>query len=898
MRAPSPRPIAALALALASLLAGCSGGGGGGGGSSSSAAAVAIVPTGAPAVVVSDGAGGALVSPFPDDRLTVADATSPTGKRLAVPLRTDTARFAGIAAEIAKLDGFGVRAPIEVGFDDDLDPATIRDDTVVVVNVGRSARRGERAALDLGRGSYPTSVNGPTSFYARDPLAGSGDIVAPPGGLAQYEAASRTLVLRPLAPLEEGARHVVLLLDGLRGANGAPVSPPGTAAFMRDTGDDDAIGRALAAVGASPASIRYQWAFTTGTPTRELRALADGLGGSGPFAAALAAEPPKLERIDRLDLGGVSPYVLDAAILGPLFQAIRDVAAPATTTSWEARQLVEALAIVDLRAASYVAFGSIAGPDLRTSARATFDVDLASGRASVAKGRTTFMLIVPTPCAANGYAKPPYPVLLCGHGEARSRVDGLALAGIATRHGWALAAFDAVDHGPDDALAHLPRLVQQSVQGAQNIATAKGLIATLGVVLGAPPTPTASLEDQLKTVLWKGKLAPLFHDGRATDVDGDGYTDSGALYFTADVFRTRDIVRQTMIDIMSLERVLAGFGVDRNGNGKLDPEEGDLDGDGICDVGGPGARFAYTGISLGGIIGAALVGADPQIERADLMSPGAGFTDIVTTSDLRGVTSRVMHEMFSDVVLGKPAGAGKASVSVDGAGGGFGSIATAPSGTATVRNARTGASATAAVASDGGFRVHIACDKGDPLALVTRDAQGVTLGAVQFAAPLDGMGFERCTPAFRAFLGLAALGVEASDPAAYAPLWRTPPAGRAKKDVLIQGSLGDTTVPTFTGAALGRAAGLISAARNDLLISRGVLDGGLANVDRDSGVEATSGAGIRFLGVNDHAGLLFPASSDVAGAQAYAADGQEQALEFIDAGAIDDAFAEFDTVLP
>jgi hypothetical protein len=116
---------------------------------------------------------------------------------------------------------------------------------------------------------------------------------------------------------------------------------------------------------------------------------------------------------------------------------------------------------------------------------------------------------------------------------------------------------------------------------------------------------------------------------------------------------------------------------------------------------------------------------------------------------------------------------------------------------------------------------------------------------------------------------------------------------------LIQVSLGDTTVPVFTGAALGRAAGVISAARNDLLIREGVLAGGTtSNVDRVYGVESTRDLGIRFLGVNSHTGMLIPNPADLGDGARYAAAAQRQAFGFLTSGVIDDSDPIFDTILP
>jgi len=91
--------------------------------------------------------------------------------------------------------------------------------------------------------------------------------------------------------------------------------------------------------------------------------------------------------------------------------------------------------------------------------------------------------------------------------------------------------------------------------------------------------------------------------GRALDQNGDGLLDSGADYWTSYLFHTRDMVRQTVVDVMQVIRVLGSFdGVrtwkyDANHDGKPDLA-GDFDGDGVVDVGGS-APIHLVGGSLG-----------------------------------------------------------------------------------------------------------------------------------------------------------------------------------------------------------------------------------------------------------------------------------------------------------
>ncbi len=881
-------------------LAACAGGGGGGGGGSTRGPAAAGGAGGAgagaggtgPRVVVADGTAGQRLSPFPDRRLM-------TGGHVMSTLPGVTDLEAGFREELEKLDGFGVYAPIAVTFDGDIDVATIADANVLVVNV-QGTRAGEVVPLDLGRGSFPTDFGRPVSFHGRDPLAGHGDLLFPPGNPgSHYEAASRTVILRPLVPLEEGATYAVVLTDGLRGAGGggAVQAPSG---WLRPTTHDAILGPALGSVARNLGQIGYQWEFPTGRPSAGLRLAADAIDGTGPLAAALSGPTarPRLERFDdlRTGFGDGSPYTFDAFDFAAVIGGLADLARLAGPLHPIARDLEALLDILDLSCVDYIATGSAICPDLRTSPRGTWDLDPAT--AAPVAGRVPFLVVVPRPCAENGFAQPPYPVLLYGHGSQRSRLDAVSVAAFASRYGFAVVAIDVVDHGPDDALTRLPQLVGQAASGDQGVEIgARAAIIGLALALNVTVNPFASVETQARQLLAGGPLGPLFADGRATDVDGDGYTDSGRRFFTSDVPRSRDNVRQSVLDFMSVLRVVRGLGVDLNGNGRLDPQEGDLDRDGTLDFGGPGAAAAYVGISQGGICGSVLAGTDPTIPRFDVMVPGGGLVDIVTTSTLRSVTGTVFTQALGPVIVGQPDGAGGAFVDVAGHGR-YGRVPTAPGGIVSATNLRIGLRVDATVAPDGGFVLHLRADQGDAIEVESVAPGGALLGARMFAAPTFGLGLTRSSPDMREYFGLAATVLEGADPVVFAPYWRNPAPGRGLADVLAQVSLGDTTVPVFTGASIGRAAGLLSLSRNQRLAAEGVLLSGTSfNGDRVLGVESSAGAGIRFLGVNNHSGMLVPDPGKGFPAVRYAAAAQRQAFDFLRTGRIDDGDAIFDVIL-
>ena len=98
--------------------------------------------------------------PFPNDVLTRADPTSPTGVRLNAPLIAPSELEARMRGLLDTLDGFGTFAPISVSFDKDLDvleslrPAERRRPVQRRSVPGRSLDRRHRAA-GLRRGPLP-----------------------------------------------------------------------------------------------------------------------------------------------------------------------------------------------------------------------------------------------------------------------------------------------------------------------------------------------------------------------------------------------------------------------------------------------------------------------------------------------------------------------------------------------------------------------------------------------------------------------------------------------------------------------------------------------------------------------------------------------------------------------
>jgi len=99
--------------------------------------------------------------PFPNDLATVHDTYAATGRRVNVRMAAPTGLEEIIRLNINTLNGFGTFSPITVRFTEELDLRTVRNDTILVINLNaESENYGEAVPLDLGRGNFPLSLEG------------------------------------------------------------------------------------------------------------------------------------------------------------------------------------------------------------------------------------------------------------------------------------------------------------------------------------------------------------------------------------------------------------------------------------------------------------------------------------------------------------------------------------------------------------------------------------------------------------------------------------------------------------------------------------------------------------------------------------------------------------------
>ncbi|HET6582224.1 MAG TPA: hypothetical protein VFG69_02230 [Nannocystaceae bacterium] len=631
--------------------------------------------------------------PFPNDIATRPDSTSPTGLRINASMVAPTDLEATARRRIDELSGWGVYQPINVRFDAPLDldviyerhrdhrhGATDNDfsnDAVYLIDVTPgSPTYLQPVPLDFGEGNFPVLLRTPSQYWEHDPktISGAlaletydedwdGDGVLDPGEdvdldgvldkpnvyaledgdpaldptkdlISFYEMETNTLIARPILPLLEKTTYAVVLTDRLLGANGEPVRSPFD--YVNHAAQSDDVRPALTALagfGIEAENIAFAWSFTTQAATDDLVNLRDGLYGEGPLSWIAEDFPPRMiklfQMVDSPDAEGnavENPYILPAEklapVLGPLASAafsgfgINDVDQLVVTHSFYAYHVsgkFTAPRLLDL-----VDEGTL---DARAWPADLLDPSL---RDRIGSHDVQFWCAIPK----REFKKDPdapAPVVLYAHGYTSNKLEQLGLA-LHAKFGIAGCSIDAVLHA-----VSVPAETQTA---ARALLAGNGLLAAYDALV----------------------------EGRAEDIDGDGTVDVGAQFFTAYLFRTRDNLRQTLLDWLTLVRLIRVFGTkgmgDLNGDGQ--PELlGDFDADGLIDIGGKDAVFFASGTSLGGLVSSMLSAIEPGVIAAAPISGGAGLVDLSVRSEQGGVVEALTLRLFGPTFVGEPTNDGR-----------------------------------------------------------------------------------------------------------------------------------------------------------------------------------------------------------------------------------------------
>jgi hypothetical protein len=645
--------------------------------------------------------------PFPNDLATVADSTSPTGKRINVSLLGATEAESKVRRYVNRLSGFGVFMPLSVRFDAPLDVDNIierhhedvpdfADDAVYLINVDAdSAEYGRAELIDMGRGNFPRTLAEPDRYFRNDPRSEGTNLVLEtvteqdsngngeldpiedtdddgvwdkpntrteggdpytPGELLEfYERETDTLLLRPAHPLQQGTTYAVVLTDALIGEDGNSVrSPFASINHARQTDDLRPLKDILPAIAperfdSDLQNVQFAWTVTTGTPTRELEEVRAGLYGHGSLSWLARDYPAELKLLHNPageDARGPLTFQLDRLI--PL---IAPLAAEALGSGGDMNALEDSIEEID-----YLVSGSFISPYFLGDSSG-----LADGLADA------------TIKSTNPLDDDEVFDIDIANGSARVR------PGEVTFH----CAVPAEQAGREPPY---PTIIYSHAIGStrlEMIAFA-GQMAKFGLAtctidaaahgLSIPENLQRTLESVAPGLGLPLLTQTLTHD-RSRDLDNDGETETGEDYFISDILHSRDMIRQTTVDQMQLIRILrsfdgesrweadideddpwiadkrqlvAGWDQDEDGTGEIC---GDFNGDGVVDFGGEQTYTAW-GTSLGGLQTGVLAGIEPTIRAAASNAGGGGLADIAVRTSIKNVRVGVFLPLFGPLVSG------------------------------------------------------------------------------------------------------------------------------------------------------------------------------------------------------------------------------------------------------
>ncbi len=663
-----------------------------------------------PSVVWDLGAEPLPEIPLPNDVATWPDPTSPTGRRVNASLVAPTALESRTRSLFDTLDGWGTYAPITVRFDAPLDLADLEarqgGDRFGAADWPRHAiylvdmETGVPVPVDIGNDGFSFTIRDKDRYWDNDYHADepvllfetrdedlNGNGVLDPGEdtdfdgvldrpntrsgtrpasspitvadeqalvddlLTYYERETDTLILRPLVPLLPAHTYAVVLTDRLRGEDGGTVRSPFP--YVHALSQKDALERLPEFFERYPEvygnlsrrgweGVAFAWTFTTQSVHRDLDLLREGLYGRGPLAHLAEEFPPDLKLAP---LGGGAGscdpgqfYVMPFERLAEILRMVGRDAFGLDDEQLEA--LLDTYDQVESVVYGFFETPYLLGDPEQLSVWETWQTQGDPKDWRIGRDQVPMLLFVPK---ARGTHQQPFPVVFYGHGYTSQNIESIGFAGHMARHGLATAAISAQGHG-----------------------------------LGIPDGFRRLLDAIFRANCIEGFGRALTAD-RAVDQDGDGSKDSAGDFWTAYVFHTRDVVRQSLLDHIQAIRILRHFGRDgrRFVPGEIDPKgtqeepfvftgdidgdgevelAGDFDADGRPDVGGWDNGYYMWGQSLGGILSGALAGVEPALTAAAPVAGAGGLIDVGVRSMQGGVREAVILRTLGPLVVSVPSG--------------------------------------------------------------------------------------------------------------------------------------------------------------------------------------------------------------------------------------------------
>jgi hypothetical protein len=237
------------------------------------------------------------LTPYPSDRYTIADPSTPTGLR--VHLGPDTTAEVMVASyvttvdELNAMDGFSTTGGVVVSFSAPIDPRGIVRDDAADPPLLEPARDAAEYAQP---GSPIVLVDVDPASPARGQAVGLVPRWWSQAADGYYLTDEHTLIAQPARPLRPATRYLFAVTKRLLGADGQPVARSAEAARLLDGAPADAyaeevqagLAEAEASLGLARDDVVLASAFTTATIHDDLVAMAKAARAAP--APALASE--------------------------------------------------------------------------------------------------------------------------------------------------------------------------------------------------------------------------------------------------------------------------------------------------------------------------------------------------------------------------------------------------------------------------------------------------------------------------------------------------------------------------------------------------------------------------------------------------------------------------------
>ncbi|MBK9495916.1 MAG: hypothetical protein BWZ07_01781 [Alphaproteobacteria bacterium ADurb.BinA280] len=430
-----------------------------------------------------------------------------------------------------------------------------------------------------------TGPGGGTNGLTRELVAGVDFVTAP----VSSDTTGRTFAVVPLKPLAQMTSYMVVVTDNVRDARGNDATPEQTYFLTKRTA-------ALCSGGVSTEPMLPTATACALEPLRQLT--------NSHLAVAAAAGIPRDEV--------VVSWVATTQSVTPVMQTVRAITQPGAatlvptgmTTAAAGLPPVADIYIGTLTVPYYLSAPSAenptaplngfwkAAPGAYISALANAGLDPTSTNITfanpipVATGSQTIPVIATVPNAASNQFKPStgWPVVIFQHGITRNRSDALAIAATLAGQGFAVIAIDLPLHG-------LPASSPFNIENS--------------------PFGPAANERTFAVDYVNNSTGAAGPDGNADD--------SGTHFINlSSLLTSRDNVRQGVADLFVLAKTIPSIDFDGNG--------ADFD----------GSRIAFTGQSLGSIVGTQFVALEPTVNQAVLSVPGGGIARLLEASPTFG----------------------------------------------------------------------------------------------------------------------------------------------------------------------------------------------------------------------------------------------------------------------